>query len=178
MGMRVYALSLSTTPVAIAACNAGRMHQTADMPGAAKLLAGLLNDKDVGVRAGVIASLQRAADWNNQEALAALCRFAGMRANSAGERLDVVRALTTSIAFRCSPGHDNQLIYELLVYLLDDDDISLRAAAIDTLPTVEPARFAYDPAASTAERREAVSQWRRWYRELFAPADDKTDPRR
>jgi hypothetical protein len=126
----------------------------------------------------VITSLQRAADWNDQDALAALCLFAGARSNSAGERLDVVRALTSSIAFRCSPGHDNQLIHELLVHLLEDDDISLRAAAIDTLPKVEPARFAYDPAASASERREAVSQWRRWYRELFAPTDEKSDPRR
>jgi len=152
--------------------------RTASMPGAAKLLAGLLNDKDVGVRSAVIASLQRAADWNDQDALAALCLFAGVRTNGAGERLDVVRALTSAIAFRCSPGHDNQLIHELLVHLLEDDDVSLRAAAIDTLPTVEPARFAYDPAASTAERREAVSQWRRWYRELFAPAEEKSEPRR
>jgi dienelactone hydrolase len=152
--------------------------QTAGMPGAAKLLAGLLNDKDIGVRASVIASLQRAGDWNDQDALAALCLFAGARNNSAGERLEVVRALTKSIAFRCSPGHDNQLIYELLVHLLDDEDISLRAAAIDTLPPVDPPRFAYDPAATTGERREAVQQWRRWYIDLFAPADDKTDQRR
>lgn len=152
--------------------------RTASMPGAAKLLAGLLNDKDVGVRSAVIISLQRAADWNDQDALAALCLFAGSRSNGAGERLDVVRALTASIAFRCSPGHDNQLIHELLVHLLEDDDISLRAAAIDTLPAVEPARFTYDPAASTAERREAVTQWRRWYRELFSPADEKSEPRR
>jgi predicted esterase len=152
--------------------------RTAGMPGAAKLLAGLLSDKDVGVRAAVITSLQRAADWNDQDALLGLCRFAGARTNSAGERLNVVRALTASFTFRCSPGTDNQLIHELLVHLLDDEDISLRAAAIDTLPTVEPARFAYDPAASTAERREAVNQWRRWYRDLFAPTDEKSDPRR
>lgn len=152
--------------------------RTASMPGAAKLLSGLLNDKDVGVRAAVVASLQRAADWNDQDALVSLCRFAGARGNSAGERLNVVRALTTAIAFRCSPGPDNQLIYELLVHLLDDEDISLRAAAIETLPTVEPARFSYDPAASSANRREAASQWRQWCRDLFAPADNKSDQRR
>ncbi len=172
----VRALRSKNPPVRAAA--AKLFGQTAGMPGAAKLLAGLLNDKDVGVRAGVIASLQRAADWNDQDALAALCRYAGVRTNSAGERLNVVRALTASIAFRCSPGHDNQLIYELLVHLLEDDDISLRAGAIDALPTVEPTRFAYDPAAPNAERREAVSQWRRWYRELLAPAEDKTESRR
>lgn len=152
--------------------------QTAIMPGATTLLAGLLEDKDAGVRHAVIGSLIRAANWNDQEALIALCRFTGAKANTAGERLDVARALTGSIAFRCSPGRDNQLIYELLVYLLDDEDVSLRAAAISALPHVEPERFSYDPSAAMAERREPMRQWRRWYVELFAPSDDKADPRK
>jgi dienelactone hydrolase len=162
----------------VRAASAKLFSRTATMPGAAKLLSGLLTDKDIGVRTAVIASLLRAGDWNDQDALQALCRFAGTRSYSAGERLNVVRALTTSFTFRCSPGPDNQLIHELLVHLLDDEDISLRAVAIDTLPEVEPARFAYDPAASPGERREAVQRWRRWYTELFAAIDDKTDQRR
>ncbi len=152
--------------------------QTSTLPGAATLLAGLLDDKDAGVRSAVIATLVRSAGWNDQDALTALCRFAGAKGNTAGERLDVVRALTATIAFRCSPGPENQLIYELLVYLLDDDDVSLRAAAISTLPRVLPERFAYDPSASSADRREPMRQWRRWYLELFAPSDDKGDTRK
>jgi dienelactone hydrolase len=167
----------SKTPQ-VRATAAGLFSRTATMPGAATLLAGLLNDKDAGVREAVIATLVRAADWNDQDALTALCRYAGKRNDRAGERLDVVRALTHSIAFRCSPGHDNQLIYELLVHLLEDDDVSLRAAAIEALPTVEPLRFAFDPAASTSDRREAIQQWQRWYLGLFAPAEEKSEPRR
>lgn len=162
----------------VRAASAKLFARTATMPGAAKLLSGLLNDKDIGVRAAVVASLLRAGDWNDQDALQALCRFAGTRSHSAGERLNVVRALATSFAFRCSPGPDNQLIHELMVHLLDDEDVSLRAAAIDALPEVEPPRYAYDPAAPAGERREAVQRWRRWHTELFAPADDKPDPRR
>jgi dienelactone hydrolase len=159
----------------VRATAAGLFSQTATMPGAATLLAGLLNDKDAAVREAVIVSLARAADWNDQDALIALCRFAGGKNNKTGERLDVVRALTGAIAYRCTPGHDNQLIHELLVHLLDDDDISLRAAAIEALPTVTPMQFGYDPAGTANERRDGVAQWRRWYREKFAPPDEKTD---
>jgi predicted esterase len=162
----------------VRAAAAALFSRTATMPGAATLLAGLLNDKDAGVREAVIATLVRAADWNDQDALTALCRFAGKRNEHTGERLDVVRALTHAITFRCSPGHDNQLIYELLVHLLEDDDVSLRAAAIEALPNVEPPRFSYDPAASAYERRESIQQWQHWYLGLFAPAEEKPEPRR
>jgi hypothetical protein len=172
----VRALRSKSSPVRAAA--AGLFSHTATMPGAATLLASLLNDKDPGVREAVISTLVRAADWNDQDALTALCRFAGKRNEHAGERLDVVRALTRALTFRCSPGHDNQLIYELLIHLLEDDDSSLRAAAIEALPTVEPLRFAFDPAASAYERREAIQQWQHWYLGLFAPAEEKPEPRR
>jgi len=175
---KVLVRALRSKSPQVRAAAAGLFSRTATMPGAATLLAGLLNDKDAGVREAVISSLVRAADWNDQDALTALCRYAGGRNERAGERLDVVRALTHSIAFRCSPGHDNQLIYELLVHLLEDDDVSLRAAAIEALPTVEPPRFAFDPAAAASDRRDAIQAWRRWYLGLFAPAEEKTDQRR
>lgn len=176
---KVLVRALRSKNPAVRAAAATLFSHTSNMPGAATLLAGLLNDKDAGVREAVIGTLLRAADWNDQDALTALCRYAGGatggRAERSGERLDVVRSLTRSFAFRCSPGHDNQLIHELLVHLLDDDDVSLRAAAIESLPTVEPPRFSYDPAATANERREPVQQWRRWYLALFAPPDEKAD---
>lgn len=151
---------------------------TATMPGATSLIAGLLNDKDANVRASVITTLGRAADWNDHDALRALCRFAGMRGIAVTERQAALDALTSSFAFRCSPSPDNQLIYETLVHLLDDEDLTLRRAAIAALPKVDPARFAYDPTDSSTDRREAVQKWQRWYRDLFTPADDKPEPRR
>ncbi len=175
---KILARALRAKNPQVRATAAHLFSQTATMPGATTLLAGLLEDKDAGVRHAVIASLVRAANWNDQEAMIALCRFAGAKANTPGERLDVVRTLTSAIAFRCSPGRENQLVYELLVYLLDDEDVSLRAAAISALPHVEPERFAYDPTAANAERREPQRQWRRWYLELFTPPDEKTEPRK
>lgn len=149
--------------------------RTATMPGAAGLIAGLLSDKDANVRASVVTTLAHAADWNDQDALRALCRFAGTRGIPVAERQAVLDALTGSFAFRCSPSPDNQLIYETLVHLLDDEDATLRTAAIAALPKVEPARYAYDPAESATERRDALQKWQRWYRDLFAPADEKND---
>jgi predicted esterase len=151
---------------------------TATMPGATALIAGLLNDKDAQVRSAVIATLARAADWNDQDALRALCRFAGTRGLVPGERQMVLTALTASFTFRCSPSPDNHLIYETLVHLLEDDEPTLRSAAIAALPTVDPPRFAYDPSGTPSERRESVHRWQRWFRHLVTPDDERPEPRR
>jgi predicted esterase/anti-sigma factor RsiW len=174
---KVLVRALRSRTATVRAAAARLLARTSNLPGATTLLAALLEDKDLGVRQAALDSLASAADWNDQEALTAVCRFAGAKAPG-GERLRALGLLTGALAFRCTPGHDNLLIHELLVHLLDDDEPALRAAAITALPRVEPERFGYDPEAGTAGRREAAARWRRWYLDLLATTEDKPDARR
>ncbi len=147
--------------------------QTSCMPGASTLIASGLDDKDAAVRIAAINTLSRIGDWNDQDALIALCRFAGDRKSELSERVMTVTALTESIALRCSPTVSNQLIYELLVHLLDDDEETLRTLAFSTLKKLQNDHFGYDAQLPAKERREPVIAWRRWYIELFNPTPAK-----
>jgi predicted esterase len=162
---------------AVRAAAAGLLARTACSPGVSALIIPLLEDKDEGVRRAALSTLATVGDWNDQEALTALCLFAGTRTHARDERLQVTERLDHSLAFRSSPGPDNQLIYELLVHLLEDEDQDLRAAGLEALaasPAKPPARFGYHAEASATARHEPVARWKAWYLELFAP-NDKND---
>lgn len=171
----VLARSLRSKSPAARAAAARLFARTACSPGAAALLAQLLDDKEAGVRQAAAQTLATAADWGDQEALTEVCRFAGAKGREHGERLEVARALSGSLAFRSTAGADNQLIYELFVHLLDDDETALRALAIESLARVTGDDRGYRAEAPPAGRREAINRWRKWYVEQFAPADDKNE---
>lgn len=147
-------------------------------PGVSAMLAPCLDDKVAAVRIATLGTLTQAADWNDQEALVAVCRFAGgvVRGRERAERLAVVERLAKSLSFRSSPGVSNQLICELFVHLLDDEDEGLRSAAINALSKHVSDRFGYHADAPVAGRREAVVRWRKWYVDLFAPESQKPAP--
>jgi HEAT repeat protein len=147
--------------------------ETSCMPGASTLLASGLDDKEVAVRIATIKTLSRLGDWNDQNALIALCRFAGNRTGVLDERTLAIELLSQGLAMRCSPNISNQLIYELLVHLLDDEEKSLRVIAISYLSKIAGNDFGFQAQESAQERRDAVIAWRRWYIELFNPQPPK-----
>ena len=146
---------------------------TSCMPGASALLAGGLDDKEANVRIATINTLGRLADWNDQEALISLCRFAGNSSDALDERLIATSVLSNSFAMRCSPNVSNQPTYELLIHLLDDNEEQLREAAITTLLNRHSDTFGYLSDLPSQGRRDAVIAWRRWYIELFNPPTTK-----
>jgi predicted esterase len=159
---------------AVRAAAAGLLARTACSPGVSALIIPLLEDKDEGVRRAALTTLATVSDWNDQEALVALCLFAGTRTHARDERALAVDRLDHALAFRSSPGLDNQLIYELLIHLLEDEDQDLRTTALEALaasPAKPATRFGYRPEAAPAARHEAVARWKAWYLELFAPPD-------
>jgi pimeloyl-ACP methyl ester carboxylesterase len=143
------------------------------MPGASALIASGLNDKESTVRNATIATLARLADWNDQEALIALCLFAGNHTHPLDERLTIVTDLTASFAMRCTPSSSNQPIYELLIHLLDDEEETLREKAIASLLGHHNDALGYLPDLPSSGRRESVIAWRHWYTELFTPPPAK-----
>jgi predicted esterase len=167
----------SPLPEARAAA-AALLARTPCSPGVTEMLIPCLDDKAAAARVAALGTLTQAADWNDQEALVAVCRFAGgvMRVRERAERLAVVERLAQSLAYRSSLGASNQLICELFVHLLDDEDEGLRQAAISALARRNNDRFGYHADAPVAQRREAVARWRKWYLELFAPEPQKPAP--
>ncbi len=159
---------------AVRAAAAGLLARTACSPGVSALLIPLLEDKDEGVRRAALGTLATIADWNDQEALVALCLFAGTRSHARDERAAAIDRLGHALAFRSSPGPDNQLIYELLIHLLEDEDQDLRSAGVEALaasPAKPATRLGYHAEAAASARREAVARWKAWYHELFAVND-------
>lgn len=171
----VLARSLRSKSAPARAAAARLFARTACSPGAAALLAHVLDDKDASVRKAAAQTLVAAADWGDQEALTAVCLFAGAKSNDHSERLDAVRTLADSLAFRSTAGADNQLIYELFVHLLGDDEQTLRSAAIDALARTTGDDRGYRAEATPSGRRDAISHWRKWYIDQFAPPDEKPD---
>ena len=171
----VLARSLRSKSPAARAAAARLFARTACSPGAPALLAQLFDDKDAGVRQAAAQSLTAAADWGDQEALIAICRFAGAKNRERDERLDVARMLATSLSFRSTASADNQLIYELFVHLLDDEELALRTLAIESLARTTGDDRGFRAEAQPAVRREAISRWRKWYLEQFAPTDEKSE---
>ncbi len=146
---------------------------TSCMPGASALLADGLDDKEANVRIATINTLGRLADWNDQEALISLCRFAGNDSGALDERLIATSVLSNSFAMRCWPNVSNQPTYELLIHLLDDKEERLREAAIAILLSRNSDTFGYLSDLPSQGRRNAVIAWRRWYIELFNPPPTK-----
>jgi hypothetical protein len=159
---------------AVRAAAAGLLARTACSPGVTTLIIPLLEDKDEGVRRAALSTLATVSDWNDQEALVALCLFAGTKTHARDERRAVTERLDHALAFRSSPGPDNQLIYELLIHLLEDEDQDLRSTGLEALaasPAKPATRFGYHAEATPAARHEALARWKAWYLELFAPSD-------
>jgi predicted esterase len=171
----VLARSLRSKSPAARAAAARLFARTACSPGAAALLALLCEDKEATVRQAAAQTLATAADWGDQDALTAICRFAGAKGRERDERLEAARSLAGSLAFRSTIGADNQLIYELFVHLLDDDELALRTLASDALARAIGDDRGYRAEATPAARREAVNRWRKWYLEQFAPVDEKPE---
>jgi predicted esterase len=175
---RVLVRSLRSRQPEVRSAAATLLARTPCSPGVSEMLAPCLDDKVAAVRIAALGTLAQAADWNDQEALVAVCRFAGgmMRGRERAERLAVVERLAHSLAFRCSPGVGNQLICELFVHLLDDEDEGLRSAAGNALGRMAGDRFGFRADAPPAQRREAVARWRKWYLDLFAAEPAKPAP--
>jgi dienelactone hydrolase len=174
---RILVRSLHARVPAVRASAAGLLARTVCSPGISALISQSLDDKDDSVQQAALGTLTAIADWNDQEALVALCLCAGTRNHPREERLSIVDHLVHALAFRSSPGPDNQLIYELLVHLLEDEDQDLRSAGLAGLmgSAAKPASpFGYRPEAAASARREPVAHWKAWFLDAFAaPAEKK-----
>jgi len=169
---RVLVRCLHARAAPVRASAAGLLARTIFSPGVSALLAQSLDDRDDAVRQAALSSLLKVADWNDQEALVALCLFAGTRNHPRDDRLLVADRLVRSLSFRSSPGPDNQLVYELMIHLLEDEDQDLRTAGLSGLvnsPAKPATAFGYRPDAPLSARHEPVARWKSWYLALFAP---------
>ncbi len=131
-------------------------------------LAGLLEDKDAGLRHAAVAGLAGAAERGDADALVALCLFTGTRGHAREERLEVLARLTGGIAFtRCAHFSEDAPVFETCIHLLEDEDPVLRQAGAAALARGASDGPGFPLDGVPAARRDAVQAWRRWYMKRF-----------
>lgn len=119
-------------------------------PESTRLLVRKLLDSDERVRTYAVVGLDRLREAD----LAGVLLTVAERGATPGERALAVSALGN---LEKVPG-----AIDRMVAWLDDEEVMVRRAAINTLHRVSRKGFGYNYRASKEKRRAAVAQWRRW----------------
>jgi thioredoxin-related protein len=100
---------------------------------------------------------------------------------TADERRETVTGIIEHIAHVERDGRDEALralsetgpdVWSVLVDLLHDERLAVRAASAGTLQAVARADIAFDPFAPEEERLEQTEQWRTWIDQNHGPSGD------
>ena len=139
---------------------------------AVKALVGALDDPSETVRKEAASSVARLAGWRVVEAQQALQKRARDKDLPAAARARAARALGEALRLAFHGNFEDKASFWSLLFVLDDADGSVRAAALDALKPAAADGLGFDPEGPAESRAAASARWRDWGRQRCGPPEE------